>query len=160
MKKADLVKLKNDSLKNELGLTADYHGIVLDANLDSADVLFFHPKIFGEYIIKKLDKSDLIIEKEKLPSDVENELFSDLDKVYKEAKDSFSEPLFKEFDKVQLTVEKECYSKYGIHKGAIGCVVNDEVVCGKVEVDFIFPEEAALYDDTVSVKISDIKSVK
>ena len=102
----------------------------------------------------------MFVEKEKLPSRVENELFSDLEKVYNEAKESFSGPLFKECDKVQLIVEKECYTKYGIHKGAIGCVVNDEVVRGKIKVDFILPEEAALYEDTVSVKISDIITIK
>ena len=72
----------------------------------------------------------------------------------------FSVTPYKVGDEVQLTVEEDRYARYGIHKGAIGCVVEDSVVAGKVEVDFFEPEEAAAYDSTLAVKTSDLKIIK
>ena len=159
MKNADLIRINNEKLKAELGLQKDTHGIVLKVFAHTADVLFFHPKILGEYIIRELDQSDLIIESEKLPGEIEKEIFSDLDKVYANAKDSFNPAPFAMGDRVQLIVERECYAKCGIHKDAIGCIVDDSVVSGKVEVDFYEPEEAAAYDSAVAVKTSDLRIV-
>ena len=84
-------------------------------------------------------------------------LFSDFDKVYAKAKPDFTVIPYKVGDKVQLLVEEERYSRFGIHKGSIGCVVDDAVVAGKVEVDFYEPKEAAAYDSTLAVKITDLK---
>ncbi len=159
MKKADLIRINNEKLKAEPGLQKDTHGIVLKVFANTADVLFFHPKILGEYIIRELEQSDLIVESEKLPEEIEKEIFSDLKKVYANAKTILDTPPFSIGDRVQLIVERECYAKCGIHKDAVGCVVDDSVVSGKVEVDFYEPEEAAAYDSAVAVKTSDLRIV-
>ncbi|MBP5404747.1 MAG: hypothetical protein J6Y74_02235 [Clostridia bacterium] len=159
MKKADLIRINNEKRKAEPGLQKDTHGIVLKVFAQTADVLFFHPKILGEYIIRELEQSDLIVESEKLPEEIEKEIFSDLEKVYANAKADFDPLPFSMGDRVQLIVERECYAKYGIHKDAIGCIVDDSVVSGKVEVDFYEPEEAAAYDSAVAVKTSDLRIV-
>ena len=49
----------------------------------------------------------------------------------------FKPKLIKEYDMVELTVEKERYSECGIHKGAIGCVMDDKAVRDDIEVDFL-----------------------
>ena len=159
MKRADLIRINNEKIKAEPGLQKDAHGIVLKVFAHTVDVLFFHPKILGEYIIRELDQSDLIVESEKLPGEIEKEIFSDLDKVYANAKADFDPLPFSMGDRVQLIVERECYAKCGIHKAAVGCVVDDSVVSGNVEVDFYEPEEAAAYDSAVAVKTSDLRIV-
>lgn len=154
MKKGDLVKVLNEKTRERLSLGVDSHGIVLKVFSRSADVLFFHPKVLGEYIIKELSLQDLLVESDTLPKEIENELFSDLDKVYAKAKPDFAVIPYKVGDKVQLLVEEARYSRFGIHKGSNGCVVDDAVVAGKVEVDFYESEEA---DSTLAVKITDLK---
>ena len=159
MKKTDLIKINNEKLTAGLGLQRDTHGIVLKVFAHTADVLFFHPKVVGEYIIRELEQSDLILESERLPEAIENEIFSNLEMVYANAK-AFWDPLpFSMGDRVQLIVERDCYAMCGIHKDAVGCVVDDSVVSGKVEVDFYEPQEAAAYDSAVAVKTSDLRIV-
>ena len=159
MKKGDLVKVVNEKTREALSLGEDSHGIVLKVFARTADVLFFHPKVLGEFIIRSLSLQDLLVESETLPQEIEKDLFSDLDKVYAKAKTDFTVIPYKVGDEVRLTVEEERYARYGIHKGAIGCVVDDAVVAGKVEVDFFEPEEAAAYDSTIAVKTSDLKKL-
>ena len=94
MKKADLIRINNEKRKAEPGLQKDTHGIVLKVFAHTADVLFFHPKILGEYIIRELEQRDLIVESERFPKEIEKEIFSDLEKVYANAKDSFNPAAF------------------------------------------------------------------
>ena len=49
----------------------------------------------------------------------------------------FKPKLIKAYDMVELTVEKERYSECGIHKGGIGCVMDDKAVRDDIEVDFL-----------------------
>ena len=154
MNKGDLVKVVNEKTRDRLSIGPDSRGIVLKVFARTADVLFFHPKLLGEYIIRSLSLQDVLIESETLPQEIEKDLFSDLDKVYAKAKPDFTVIPYKVGDKVQLTVEEDRYARYGIHKGAIGCVVEDFVVAGKVEVDFYESEEA---NSTLAVKITDLK---
>ena len=156
MKKGDLVNVVNEKTRESLSLGANNHGIVLKVFARTADVLFFHPKFLGEYIIRSLSLQDLLPESEALPQEIEKDLFSDLDKVYAKAKPDFAVIPYRVGDKVQLLVEEDRYAQYGIHKGAIGCVVDDSVVAGKVEVDFFEQKEAAAYDGTLAVKTSDL----
>ena len=58
-------------------------------------------------------------------------------------------------------LQKEGYSKHGIHKGDIGCVMDSNAVQGYVEVDFNgIDENNNHYGDCISVKISDLKVIK
>ena len=159
MKKGDLVKVVNEKMREALSLGEDGRGIVLNGFARTADVLFFHPKVLGEFIIRSLSLQDVLIESETLPQEIEKDLFSDLDKVYAKAKPDFTVIPYKVGDKVQLLVEEDRYSRFGVHKGSIGCVVDDAVVAGKVEVDFFEPKETADYDSTLAVKTSDLKKI-
>ena len=156
MKKGDLVKIANEKMQKALSIDKEARGIVLKISSEIADILFFNPKIVGEYIIKEVALRDLSLENEVLPKAIEQDLFADMESVYKKAKGTFTPSSVKVGDKVRLVVEEDRYAAFGIHKNAIGCVVDDAVVQGKIEVDFYEPEEAAAYDSVMAVKIEDL----
>ena len=66
----------------------------------------------------------------------------------------------KEYDLVELLVEKEEYAEHGIHKGEIGCVME---LYGRsaAEVDFSgFDENGNFYGDCFSFPLSELKLVE
>ena len=70
-------------------------------------------------------------------------------------------PKFKLFDKVELVVEKEKYSKLGLHKGEIGFIVDEIVINNSIEIDFPnLNENSEFYGDTFSIDIDDLKIIK
>ena len=161
MKKFDLISLKNEIPYKEYNLQQDMHGIVLECDANKLDVLFFNPKNQGDYIIVKINKNDVAIEKEKLPENIIKELTAKLDSLKSKAKNKFDYIEFKSYDVVELLVEDEKYTRYGIHKGARGCVMDDNAVQDYIEVDFSgIDEYGNYYGDCISVKINDLKVIK
>ena len=136
MKKLGLVKLKNDKPYKNFNLVKDMHGIVVELKYGNADVLFFNPQNVGDYAIVNVKLVDLELDKEKLPAEVEKELLSKLDDIISKAKNAIEPIKIKEYDIVELLVEDEKYSKFGIHKGNTGCVMDNNAVQNYVEVDF------------------------
>lgn len=66
----------------------------------------------------------------------------------------------KEYDMVELVVEDAKYSKFGIHKGGRGCVMDAKAVQNYIEVDFSgINSEGEIYGDCISVKIEDLKVI-
>ena len=116
MKKGAMVRIINEKKQKALCIDKEERGIVLQTHSGIADVLFFNPKVMGEYTIKELSIHDLSVESEVLPKEIEQELFSDIEKVYKKAKVGFTPVPFKIGDRVQLIVEDDRYSKHGIHR--------------------------------------------
>lgn len=161
MKKLDLVKLKNDRPYKSHNLNKDMHGIVVDVNFDNADVLFFNPHNVGDYAIVNVKLMDLELEKEKLPVEFEKELLSKLDDIIAKAKSEIQPIKIKEYDMVELIVEKDRYAKFGIHKGDRGCVMDNNAVQNYIEVDFSgIDKNGEFYGDCISVKIDDLKVIK
>ena len=67
----------------------------------------------------------------------------------------------KSYDMVELLVEDEKYTRYGIHKGDRGCVMDDNDVQDYIEVDFSgIDENGNYYGDCISVKINDLKIIE
>lgn len=161
MKKLDLVKLINEKPYIENNLQKDMHGIVISENANMIAVLFFNPQNIGNYAIVKVCVRDLIIDKEKLPDNIKQELLLNLDKILGKAK-SYLEPIIiKAYDMVELLVEENKYSKYGIHKGDRGCVMDNKAVQDYIEVDFSgIDENGNFYGDCISVKIDDLKVIE
>ena len=160
MKKSDLVKLKNDNYKSH-NLTKDMHGIVIKTNYDNADVLFFNSHNVGEYAIVNIRKEDLESEKEKLPAELEKELLSESDALKSRAKSVLVPVVINEYDMVELLVEEERYAKFGVHKGDVGCVMDNNAVQNYIEVDFSgIDKNGNYYGDCISVKINDLKVIK
>lgn len=159
MKKSDLVKLKNDNYKSH-NLTKDMHGIVIKTNYDNADVLFFNPHNVGDYVIVNIRKEDLESEKEKLPAELEKELLSESDALKSRAKSVLVPVVINEYDMVELLVEKERYAKFGVHKGDVGRVMDNNAIQNYIEVDFSgIDKNGNYYGDCISVKINDLKVV-
>lgn len=161
MKKLDLVKLKNDKPYKVFNLVKDMHGIVIELKFDNADVLFFNPQNVGDYAIVNVKLMDLELEKEKLPVEFEKELLSKLDDIIAKAKSEIQPIKIKEYDMVELIVEKDRYAKFGIHKGDRGCVMDNNAVQNYIEVDFSgIDKDGNYYGDCISVKIDDLKVIK
>lgn len=137
------------------------HGIIVDVNYDNADVLFFNPHNVGDYAIVSIKTIDLELEKEKLPTELEKELILKLDSLVLKAKNKIEPVTIKEYDRVELMVEEERYTRFGIHKGDRGCVMDNNAVQNYIEVDFSgIDEEGNFYGDCISVKTDDLKVIK
>lgn len=161
MKKLDLVKLKNDKPFKAYNLVKGMHGIVVELNFDNADVLFFYPQNVGDYAIVNVKIMDLDLDKEKLPTEFEKELLSKLETLKLKAKNVIEPIAINEYDMVELLVEEERYTKFGIHKGDRGCVMDNNAVQNYIEVDFSgIDKDGNYYGDCISVKIDDLKVIK
>lgn len=108
----------------------------------------------GEYIITEIYQKDLIVQKEEISKEIKQDINSKLDQIFKKAKKAFDIPKLKIYDKVKLLVEDEKYAKFGIHKGEIGVVVDDNAVQDFIEVDFLN------FNDSISVNFNDLEPIK
>lgn len=161
MKKFDLVLLKNENPYKQYNLEKNMHGIVLENYFDTLIVLFFNPKNQGDYITATISVSDVMVCNEKIPEKMINELSSNLDIIKSKSKEKFEPLRIKAYDMVELLVEDIKYTKYGIHKGDRGCVMEDNAVQNYVEVDFSgMDENGEFYGDCISVKIDDLKVIQ
>ena len=161
MKKFDLILLKNKNPYKQYNLEKNMHGIVLENYFDTLIVLFFNPKNQGDYITATISVSDVMICNEKIPEKMINELSSNLDIIKSKSKEKFEPLRIKAYDMVELLVEDIKYTKYGIHKGDRGCVMEDNAVQNYVEVDFSgIDENGEFYGDCISVKIDDLKVIQ
>ena len=161
MKKLDLVKLINEKPYIENNLKKDMHGIVISENANTIAVLFFNPQNIGNYAIVNVSIRDLIIDKEKLTNEVQQEILLNLDKILKNAKSNLEPVEINNYDMVELLVEEDRYTKFGIHKGDRGCVMDNKAVQNYIEVDFSgIDENENFYGDCISVKIDDLKVIK
>ena len=161
MKKLDLVKLKNDKPFKAYNIVKGMHGIVVELNFDNADVLFFNPQNVGNYAIVNVKIMDLDLDKEKLPTEFEKELLSKLESLKLKAKNVIAPIAINEYDMVELLVEEERYTKFGIHKGDRGCVMDNNAVQNYIEVDFSgIDKDGNYYGDCISVRIDHLKVIK
>jgi len=161
MKKLDLVKLINVKPYLKNNLQKNMYGIIINIHTNNADILFFNPKNTGDYAVVGVNISDISVEKEKLPGNIQIEILSKLDDILSRAKDILEPITIKEYDMVELIVEDNKYVKYGIHKGDIGCVMDNKAVQNYIEVDFSgVDENGKYYGECISVKLDDLKLLK
>lgn len=158
MKKMDLITLKKDIKLSKDVLTKGMNGIVLGEKEQLIKVLFFNPKNIGDYLIADIDSLDVILEETEVPDTYREEVLNILNKLENRQKDSFKNLGIKNYDKVELLVEKEKYSKHGVHKGSVGIVIDDNAVKDYIEVDFSFVNEKGEYcGESFAVNLKDIK---
>ena len=161
MKKLDLVKLINEKPYIENNLHINMYGIVISENVNTIAVLFFNPQNIGNYAIVNVNKQDLILDKEQLPDEIQRELSMNIDKILKKAKNILEPAKVNEYDLVELMVDEERYTKFGIHKGDRGCVMDNKAVQDYIEVDFSgIDKNGNFYGDCISVRIDDLKVIK
>lgn len=162
MKKYDIVKLK-DNYENFNNLEVNNIGIVLKSNNNNkSTILFLNPKITGDYLVLDVDNSFLEQQKENLPP----QIIETIDGLISNNKISLKKQQFKnmkfeEYDIVRLTVEKEKYTKHGIHKGETGIVAENYMIKNDILVDFSgIDEKGNYYGDCVTVNVDDLELVK
>lgn len=162
MKKYDIVKLK-DNYENFNNIEANNIGIVLKSNNNNkSTILFLNPKITGDYLVLDVDNSFLEQQKENLPP----QIIKTIDGLISNNKISLKKQQFKnmkfeEYDIVRLTVEKEKYTKHGIHKGETGIVAENYMIKNDILVDFSgIDEKGNYYGDCVTVNVDDLELVK
>ena len=160
MKKLELVKLINEKPYVQNNLQKDMHGIVVGESFNKVSVLFFNPQNIGNFAVVNVDAKDVSLEKEKLPTEVQKEILANLDSVLSITKDYLEPVQIKEYDMVELLVEDTKYSKFGIHRGDRGSVMEAKAVQNYIEVDFSgINSEGEIYGDCISVKIEDLKVI-
>ena len=159
--KYKIVKLKN--LKEEyvkLGLSKDSLGLLLNEKNSQCLIMFFNNVNQGDYLVLVMSKADLEITDMVLPntlcSELEEYIENNADKIA--SKTNFEELPFNECDYVELIVEKEKYSKYGLQKGDRGIIASNKATKNKILVDFGNVTEE--FDGFVSVDFEDVKKVE
>ena len=159
--KYKIVKLKN--LKEEykkLGLSKDSLGLLLNEKNSQCIIMFFNNVNQGDYLMLVMCETDLIITDMVLPnnlcSELEEYIENNADKIA--SKTNFEDIPFNECDYVELIVEKEKYSKYGLHKGDRGIIASNKATKNKILVDF--GKEAEDFDGFISVDFEDVKKVE
>ena len=158
--KYKIVKLKNgkDEYKN-LGLNKDSLGLLLSEKNSQYLIMFLNNVNQGDYLISLVNKEHLeitnMILPENLCAELEEYIENNADKIAN--KTNFEVIPFNECDYVELIVEKEKYSKYGLQKGDRGIIASNKATKGKILVDF--DKETEDFDGFVSVDFEDIKKV-
>ncbi|MDR3263494.1 MAG: DUF4926 domain-containing protein [Clostridiales bacterium] len=160
MKKYDIVELINDDgTLFEKGIKKGCIGILSGDNENNGfAVLFLNNKNAGEYAVATARERDL-----KLLGEIPNEYKADMEKKLN-APDFFKNIRFKqsavkEYDLVELIVDKPEYSEWGIFKGMRGCVMSGYAIMSAWQV--IFSENGTGRDIAdISVKEEDFKVVK
>ena len=159
--KYKIVKLKN--LKEEykkVGLDNGSLGLLLNEKNSQCLIMFFNNNNQWDYLISFINKEHLeitdMVLPEKLSSELEEYIQNNADKIAN--KTNFEEIPFNECDQVELIVDKEKYSKYGLRKGDRGIIASNKATKNKILVDF--GKETEDFDGFVSVAFEDIKKVE
>jgi len=159
--KYKIVKIKN--LKEEyeqLGLSKDSLGLLLNEKNSQCLIMFFNNVNQGDYLVLVVNRSDLDITDMILPnnlcSELEEHIENNADKIVN--KTNFEVIPFKECDYIELIVDKEKYSKYGLQKGDRGIIASNKATKNKILVDFGNATEE--FDGFVSVDFEDVKKVE
>lgn len=161
MKKFDLVCLNNNTLYKNYGIEKNMHGIIIEISQNYVSVMFFNPHNLGEATLIDINKNDISIDKENLPDYIKVELENNIERIKSYSNKIFAEPKFKEFDKVMLTNEDKKYLKFGLHKGDIGFIMDNNMADNCVEVDFPYLDENNKhFGETFSINIDDLKIIK
>ena len=161
MKKFDFVELINfNSYYENYNLYLEAKGFVIEVNGDSIKVLFFNEFNEGDYAYVEVFKNDIKLVDEQPPNQLIEIIKNNLQNFTLKLK-GFKPIIFKVYDQVELLVDDGKYSKYGVHKGDIGTIMEDVAVQDYILVDFgRLDENNNYYGDCISVNLKDIKIIK
>lgn len=139
----DNIKLNTElDALSEKGIHKGCTGIIFDIKADNCFVYFRNFKNYDDYACVYIDQKYLDYwmkeESENIPNWDRFKATGNL------TKDSFKPQKFLEYDLVELTVEKEKYAKFGVHKGMRGVVM--ENYCIDSEYYVIFTDESTAED--------------
>ncbi len=152
MKKYDIVELISEKYYANHNLKQQTIGIILEKNNQTIKIMFFNPKNNGDYLVLDVQENDVRL-LDHFDEGFLKQYNINLKLLAERAKNFFYPSKLKLFDKVKLLKEDKRYSKYGIHKGEIGFVVDDNAIKNFIEVDFLN------FDESISVNINDLEVI-
>ena len=129
LKKFDLINLiKNIDNLTQRGIMQGCGGIIIQVNEKDYRVMFMNGNNYGDGIFATIGESDVKY-LSTLPMQFQNGLEEYLQSVdiYDET-GTFIPCNVKEYDKVELIVEKPKYAVEGVHKGMTGCVISSYAI--------------------------------
>ncbi|MCM1306338.1 MAG: DUF4926 domain-containing protein [Bacteroides sp.] len=136
MKVFDEVVLKYEVAElAERGIRKGCFGDVIAVDGDTCKVVFYAPKIHGDYAVAKVETAALTYKGHMGESYVAS--FQKFVETLDESGHTrFLDDDVYEYDEVEITQEKEKYSKQGVHKGMVGTVIADYSILNKWLVEF------------------------
>ena len=136
------------------GIRKGYDGVIVKMEGDIYTVCFFNPYNHGESVYAMVNQKFL-----KFSSRVDEKIIQEMEEFFPNEKMDFDKCLtecdVKEYDVVQLIVEKPQYAMEGVHKGAYGCVQFPYAIDGKWCILFSNVGENNAHDEEVSVARED-----
>lgn len=158
MKIYDFVELINSlEYLEEKGIFKESKGTIIKLENNIAAVLFFNEKNMGDYAVANVNTKFLKTIGEFPTGELIN-LNNFIKNLDQEKHDKLKYPNIKEFDLVELLIEDEKYSKFGVHKGNKGCVISNYAIQNQVEVDFSWVDKNGnFYGDCIVVDVDDLK---
>jgi len=158
MKKYDIVRLSNlieEYKQNNLYLNAQ--GIILECSNEKSEILFCNEYNQGDYAYLEVRNNDIEIISEDAPSIFINYIQDNL-KNFTPKEKGFKKKEFEAYSQVELLIEDDKYSKFGVHKGDKGVIMEDYAVKDYVLVDFgRLDENNNYHGDCISVRLKDVK---
>lgn len=161
MNKFDFVELTNiKKVYETYNLYLHVKGFIIENCGSTSKVLFFNKFNEGDYAFVNIINEDLKLVEEQPPKQLIDFIKSNLQNFNMKEK-GFKLKEFNAYQKVELIVEDEKYTKFGIHKGDIGTIMEDVEVQNYLLVDFgRLDENNNYYGDCILVKIDHLKLVK
>ena len=117
------------------GIHKGYSGLIVKCEKDIYTVCFYNPYNFGEKAYAKVNKKFLIFSS-RSDKRIIQELQEFLQNVKMENYTHLTECDVKEYDVVELIVEKPKYAIEGVHKGDRGCVISTYAIDNHWEIIF------------------------
>ena len=161
MKVLEDVKL-NEELEElaQRGIHKGYEGTIAKINGDIYTVWFFNPNNRGEFAFAEVNKKYLIPDKIVYPERLLLEMEEFFSNVKMEKYTRLTECDVKEYDKVELLVEKPQYAFEGVHKRAQGCVLFPYAIEGKWGILFYNVGENNDQEVELNVNREDFKIIE
>jgi hypothetical protein len=134
----DAVELIADRKElSEKGIKQGYKGILICKSQTEGEwlAMFFNAKNEGDYAMAISQEEELRLLGE-LPKNVIADIKTLLSKSKFLEKTMLTKSKINEYDCVELAVEKDEYSRVGVHKGMRGCVVSSCAINGKWNIIF------------------------
>lgn len=136
MKVYDEVRLKEEVPElAERGIHKGCDGDVISVDGDKCKVIFFAPRIYGDYAVAQVEQNMLTYISHMSESRIRilKDTVEDMD----ESKHTrFLDDDVYENDEIEVIVEKEKYAKQGVHKGMTGMVILDYSIRNKWLIEF------------------------
>ena len=136
------------------GIRKGYDGVIVKMEGDIYTVCFYNSCNFGESVYAKVHKKYL-----KFAMRDNERIIQEMEEHFSNVKMDFNKCLtecdVKEYDVVQLIVEKPQYAMEGVHKGSYGCVQFPYAIDGKWCILFSNVGENNAHDKEVCVARED-----